>query len=173
MKSLLLLTAFYTGAVFANCSVKESSQMVRDVATGAPTNIVRTVKDNSCHVKFNIEVDGKVHAVEYNLTKSDNCAEAIERGKNELIVTMAGKYRVESITTCKEGGTVDLKPVKIGEVVLETELGVVERASNYFRHNNSKCRLFRERYGKDGKLRVAHGVICQMDNQGWIVVDKW
>lgn len=171
MKYLILLTLFCTGAVFADCTTKEASQMIKEVETSPITNLTKTVKDQSCRVKYNITVDGKEHTVDYTYNKDANCSEAIERGKNELLVSLAGRYKTEVVTTC--GKEMADKPVRVGDIVFENELLSVERQQGYFKHNNSKCRLFRERYVQKGTLRVVHGVICQVNQNDWIVVDKW
>lgn len=85
-----------------------------------------------------------------------------------------GSFKTETITVCKEGNPVAQK-IKIGDTVLETEMGKSNVRVGYFKHQNSTCRLFSERLTEKGKLRVNHGVICQIDNSptNWLVVDKW
>jgi hypothetical protein len=82
--------------------------------------------------------------------------------------------KVESITVCKDGELVPQR-IKVGDAILETEVGMSNVAVGYFKHNNARCRLFSERLTENGKLRVNHGVICQIDNSpaNWLVVDKW
>jgi len=68
------------------------------------------------------------------------------------------------------------KRIQIGDTVLEEELPKVpEIKPAYFQYNHSKCRLFREKYVYQNKLRVNHGVVCQTDEKEnvWQVVDKW
>ena len=79
----------------------------------------------------------------------------------------------ESIIKCSEGKVPEFRPVKIGDLVSEIELPEVPKINFYFTHKNAQCRLFKEHYRQKKILRVTHGVICQTDNQGWIVVDKW
>lgn len=79
----------------------------------------------------------------------------------------------EAVSVCSSG-EVQKRPVKVGDTILETEVGK-SKITKYFNHQNSQCRMFTERYEIDKRLRVYHGVICQVDNLGtnWIVVDKW
>ena len=85
-----------------------------------------------------------------------------------------GQFKTETITVCKEGEAVAQK-VKIGDTVLETEMGKSNAKVGYFKYRNSTCRLFSERLTEKGKLRVNHGVMCQVDNSptNWLIVDKW
>lgn len=85
-----------------------------------------------------------------------------------------GKFETETVTVCKEGQVVSPK-IKIGDTILETEVGKSNVKVGYFKHQNANCRLFTERNAQNGKLVVHHGVICQVDNSptNWIVVDKW
>ncbi len=172
MKYFILALVFLSvmKEVGAECRVKEASQMIQEVETSPVLNLVKTTKGDMCNVSYNILVNGVEHKV--NASHKD-CAEAIERGKNELLVSLAGKYRTEVITTSKEGEQLSDRPVKIGEVVMENELLRVERQTGYFKHNNNRCRLFRERYVQNSKLRVNHGVVCQINDNDWIIVDKW
>ena len=178
MKRLLLLSLLVSHAAFADCNIKQASQMVRDVTVSKPHDMSKTITPTSCQVKYRVSIDGEWHQIDYTFQGSGSedmlCTQAIERGKNALLVNLDGKYRTETITTCGSGRSLrDDSPVKIGEVVMENELGRVDKGPEYFKYKHSKCRLFRERYIQKGSLRVTHGVICQSDNEDWIVVDKW
>lgn len=85
-----------------------------------------------------------------------------------------GQFKTETITVCKEGELVAQK-VKIGDTVLENEMGSSNASVKYFTYRNTRCRLFTERLTEKGKLRVNHGVMCQVDNSptNWLIVDKW
>jgi hypothetical protein len=81
-----------------------------------------------------------------------------------------------TLTVCGEGPITLENKVKIGQVILETEVEEVPALNfTYFKHRHSKCRLFRERYMFKNVLQVNHGVICQKDTKldMWTVVDKW
>ena len=84
-----------------------------------------------------------------------------------------GKVRSESSTVCKEGVPGHTK-IRKGNIILENEVGKVPNLP-YFRHKNSKCRMFEDRYISGTDIMVSHGVICEADNEGlnWLVVDRW
>lgn len=85
-----------------------------------------------------------------------------------------GAFKTETVTVCKEGEQVAQK-IKKGDTILEMEVGKSNAKIGYFKYQNTTCRLFTERQTQKGKLRVYHGVICQVDNSptNWLVVDKW
>ena len=100
--------------------------------------------------------------------QADNCkvtTASIERG---------GIVANETVTVCKEG-VVEFPKIKIGDTILENEVNRSRASVDYFTYRNSRCRLFMENQNQKGKLRVYHGVICQIDNSdtNWLVVDKW
>jgi hypothetical protein len=87
---------------------------------------------------------------------------------------IGSELKTETITVCKEGEMISQR-IKVGDTVLETEVGQSNVRVGYFKYRNSTCKLFTERLTEKGKLRVNHGVICQIDNSptNWLVVDKW
>jgi hypothetical protein len=82
-----------------------------------------------------------------------------------------------TIVVCATGSAQLPKPkkiVKIGDQVFENEL-LKLGDTNFFKHKGMECRMFRELYMLDTKLREAQGVICHIEEQSefWQVVDKW
>jgi len=102
-------------------------------------------------------------------------AECVVQSITQIISTDVGpeSAKQESIIKCSDGKVPNFRPVRIGDLVAETELSTVPKMNFYFTHKKAQCRIFREHYSQKKKLRITHGVICQTDNQGWIVVDKW
>lgn len=84
-----------------------------------------------------------------------------------------GKVEAETRTVCKEGTAPDPK-IKIGDIVLESEVGV-SKIDNYFTYRRQRCRIFEDQGIFQKQVRDYYGVICQIekDSSNWIVVDKW
>ena len=88
-----------------------------------------------------------------------------------------------SVVICQDGHSIKLNPrYKVGDSVLENELPKIpqeeldrQKAPAYFKHQGSKCRLFRERYMLQAKVTSSYGVLCQLDPNSdfWQIVDKW
>lgn len=84
-----------------------------------------------------------------------------------------GQVEAETATICKEGQDIN-DTVKVGDIVLENELG---RAAvrKYFTYRNARCRMFAEHHVVNKQLHDHFGVICQVEKNSpnWMVVDKW
>ena len=172
----LVLTAAPAFAT-EKCIARSASALMNEHVVSAVTDLVRRATTGFCEVRYLLTVDGEQHHVvaEAKGTQPTDllCKTAIDIGREKLLSGMGGRFRTETITVCSEGEPIQ-KKVKVGDTVLENELGR-SLVDLYFRYKNTKCRLFRERLAKNGQLVVNNGVICQNDSGGanWIVVDKW
>lgn len=174
MKKLILMLALVSPIVWAdNCRIHQASQLMDERNVSALQNLVKNKNQNSCNVKFDVVIDGQEHSVNWTHETSGDpeiaCQTAIQNGMKELHLRLGGKFQTEAITVCKEGQPKQFQPIKKGYTGLETEFPMFPEQTKYFKHNNNKCRFFRERY--DGK--VFKGVICQNDDELWTVVAKY
>lgn len=177
MKSLLVLLTLISNLALAdNCSVQQAVQVVSTSNVGEVTDLVKDITPKKCVVKYRISVNKEWHTVTWTHTGNEDgeflCNTAIDNGRKQLLTMLGGKVEAETITVCKSNQNARTRPAKVGDEVLETELGYVPEKKYYFKYNNATCRLFREKYN-NGVLRVNHGVMCQTDNKLWTVVDKW
>ena len=177
MKIFILVTLFVSQLAFAECSVQSASQLANKRIVGPIVNLVKEKSIGKCTVNFDMTVNGKVHHLtetETGLEQEESlCYYARERARNNLLLDLGGEFSTESVTVCKEG--VDtIGKLKIGDIILETEVGK-SKVEKYFTHQNARCRMFKQVYGENRELKVYYGVICQTDNLGanWIVLDKW
>jgi hypothetical protein len=100
-------------------------------------------------------------------SRADDCKVTVITQENN------GKIEQGSNTVCTEGKPNHNK-IRKGDIILENEVSKVPDMP-YFKHNNSKCRMFEDRYISGDTVMVDHGVICQADNNGtnWLVLDRW
>lgn len=176
MQSKLIIALFTFAPLLAqaDCVMRSASQNISEQLVSQPSDLTKTVKEGSCRVQFRINVNGTWHSVdrEEKGEGSDNlCTQAIQNARTQLLAQASGVYQTDSVMRCTDGEAKPFRSVRVGDNILESEL--VRVNNKYFTWNKSKCRLFRERYEHKSKLQVAHGVICQTDNEDWIVVDKW
>ena len=140
-------------------------------------DLAKVVKPNRCSVGFTINVDGVDHSV-YKVVNGPEredilCDYAVERGRRELLLGLGGQFKTEANMVCNDGDKV-AGPIKIGDSILENEVGMNQRLNFYWPYKQySKCRVFKERYVRN-KVQVEYnGVICQKSDSDWLVVDKW
>lgn len=162
---------------FAECEVRSASYLANEHVVGAVQNLTKTQISGSCHVSFDLVVDGIKHSVVHDNSgiASDDalCQEAIEDARKELLTSLGGAFKTEAATVCTDGPSQSHK-LRKGDVILESEVGP-SAISKYFRYKNSKCRLFTNHLERNRSLVVRYGVICQLDTSGpnWLVVDLW
>jgi len=176
MKHLAFILALISPLSFAdNCSVQRASQSTNKHQVGEVTDLVKTITENKCNVKYQININGEWHKVNWTTSGPEQgeflCNLAIQHGRNQLLTMIPGKFESEEVVVCKEGQAKRPKTFKIGYEGLETEFGRLEN-QKYFKYKGATCRKFRERY-TDTVFRHNIGVICQNDNELWTVVDKW
>ena len=177
MKHLLLVSALLSSVAFADCNVKSASQLAAEHNVGPITNLIKNRTIDSCTVEFDITVDGVNHHLkefEKGLENPESlCYYARERARRNLLMDLPGKFKTESVTTCREGQIVS-RQIKKGDTILETEAGA-SPIKQYFTYRNSRCRMFQEHLVVGRELRNYNGVICQIENSdtNWLVMDKW
>lgn len=181
MKILFLILLFTSQNIFAEdeCRMRSASALSKEHKVGQVMNLVKdTSEEGICNVSFTITVDGKEHYVEGSYKgleqEASLCYQAVNNARANLLLELGGSFETEAVTVCKEDDTDLADNIRVGDTILESEVGR-SKMNEYFDYHNTKCRLFTQRISKDRQLRVYNGVICQIDNSdtNWIVVDKW
>jgi hypothetical protein len=177
MKYIFVLLLLSSSLAQADCRAKTASQLEASHSVGPITNLVKNRGLDSCTVEFDIIVNGVNHHLKETERGLENpeslCYYARERARKNLLMDLPGRFKTESIVTCREGESVS-RQLKKGDTILEPEAGV-SPVKQYFTYHNSRCRMFQEHLVVDRELRSYNGVICQVDNSDtdWLVVDKW
>lgn len=176
MKHLILLLALVSSVSFAdNCKVHRASQSVSNQQVGEVTDLVKTISENKCNVKYQLNINGEWHKVNWTTSGPEQgeflCNLAIQHGRTQLLTMIPDKFEAEEVVVCKDGQATRPKTFKVGYQGLETEFGRLDN-QKYFKYKGANCRKFRERY-TDTVFRTNIGIICQNDNELWTVVDKW
>lgn len=176
-KFIALLILSVSQPVWADCAVHMVNQMISEHRVSEPVDLQKFKSPGKCRVTFRMSINDKWFNVDREVTGLEEedslCRQAISNAREDLMVQMGGTFQMETKTRCTEGQAEEFQSVKIGQTVMESEVGLVPNQTKYFTYKHAQCRLFRERVAQNGKLRVNHGVICQTDHQDWIVVDKW
>lgn len=176
MKAFVLVLALLSGSALAeNCRMQETSQMTSQRTVGEVINLTKDKSHNQCRVRYQLNVDGKLHTVEWTqkgLYQEDIlCQMAIQNGTNDLLVRLPGKFQTETVVVCKE--TPSVKAVFKGYEGQEQEFGSHPMKRGYLKIGHaSKCRFF-QGWAANGYSERATGVICENNNNLWTVVDKF
>jgi hypothetical protein len=178
MKKYLILSLLVASQIaVANCNLKSASILENSHKVGPIVDLAKVVKPNRCSVGFTVNVDGVDHSV-YKVVDGPEkedvlCDYAIERGRRELLLSLGGQFKTEANMVCSEGTKVK-ETIKIGDTILENEVGTNQRLNFYWPYKQYvKCRVFKERYVRNKDTVEYNGVICQKTESDWIVVDKW
>ena len=101
----------------------------------------------------------------------------IARQRAEASITaQAGSKQVatDSTLVCKEDPTLDaLRNTDIGTVAKLAQYRPHPDYPNEFRHNGTRCRWFLDPAWTGRDLRTGQGIICQLQNDNYVVVDKF
>jgi len=176
MKAAVLALALLSGSALAeNCRMQETSQMTTQRTVGAVVNLTKDKSHNQCRVRYQLNVDGKLHNVEWTqkglYQEEILCQMAIRNGTNDLLVKLPGHYRTESVISCKEKTYPKL--TSRGYEGEEVEFGYHPMNKQYRRMGTaSNCRFFQDWAG-GGNYERTQGVICENNNNLWTVVDKF
>ena len=92
------------------------------------------------------------------------------------IVSQAGARLVatDSTLVCKEDPTLDtLRKTDVGTVAKLAQYRPHPDYPNDFRHNGTRCRWFLDPAWTGRDLRTGQGIICQLQDDNYVVVDKF
>ena len=80
----------------------------------------------------------------------------------------------ESILICKDEPKLSIKSgTKIGTVGQVSQFRPHPELKNRFYHNGSECKWFVDTNFTGRDIRTFQGIICRLDADNWVVVDKF
>lgn len=176
MRKLALILMLVSSTAVANdCRMQETSQMISQRKVGEVLNLSKNKSHNRCEVKYQIDVDGRRHSVQWTQTglyqEEILCQMAVRNGTNDLLVRLPGVFKTETLIACKE--KVYPKSISKGYEGEESEFGPHPMAPGYRRIGSaSNCRFFIG-WTAGGNSERTEGVICENKSNLWTVVDKF
>lgn len=185
MKRLLLLLTF-PALVQAECVLQDrtvtASKTQISERSGVKQNIVKLPNGyQRCLVTFRARIGTAWHlaAGHYDWPgdrpSSEACGVAAARAEDMASSTAAPKHITsEKVMICNDrADTQVLKEARIGT---QAELHQYRPHPQYpdrFWHNGAQCRWFLDSGWNGQDVQTMQGVICQLSNQKWVVVDKF
>jgi len=183
--ALILIMSLSTKA-HSECYIRSAmtslaSMSITGMADLDPLVVPISPTQNKCLVNFRAQVNGGWITVEAEKVGSKNipeiqlCEQAIEQGRIKLLSRASPRHiEVEQNMVCDERPAIQVRSVKRGEMILESEVRPHPNFPKPFTYRSSKCRWFMEPEVLPGKdLLQRQGIACLINANQWQVVDKW
>lgn len=168
----------------AECRMVEQTVSRSEVRIAQRTVPVRNITESAprqCHVRFRVLVDGQWHDAlgsqtwREDQTVQQACGEAAMRAERDVIDRIGrGRVTNQSIMVCDDDERF--------RTVRRAEIGTVARLDQYrphpeypraFIHNGTQCRWFLESGMQAQDVRTWQGIVCEVQNGLWAVVDRF
>lgn len=188
MKRTILALALIPAVVQAadNCVLQDRTVSRAQVTIEERTPIRRDVvphfnNQKKCVVDFRVRIGTEWHSAfgEYvwsgDRPESEACARAVDLAESSVRERVGRAQTVsEKILVCKDEPRLNTLPrTQIGTV---GDLGQFRPHPEYtgrFYHNGTQCKWFVDTSFTGQDVRTFQGIICQIDHDRWVVVDKF
>lgn len=188
MKKLLTL-ALIPSMVWANgdqCVLQDRTVTRSDVYVAERTPVRRNVVqmpngNKKCIVDFKVRIGADWHTAfgeyEWDGAKSseESCTVAVSRAEDN-VRQRVGKSQTasEKILVCKDQPELTtLRNVTVGTIGDAGQFRPHPRYLGRFWHNGAQCRWFIEPAFTGQDIQTFQGIICEVQDQKWVVVDKF
>jgi hypothetical protein len=102
------------------------------------------------------------------------CAQAYNSGTTFLLQSIGGSNMVvEQEMVCSDEPKPQVRMVRVGDVIAESEVQPHALRRRPFVYNGSVCRWFTQMDSSRVVLDPLEGIMCRMTNDQWKVVDKF
>lgn len=154
-------------------TIKERSQIT---ATVVPT----VDGQKKCMVDMRVRIDNEWHTAfgehvwNGHTPKQTACAVAVKRAEDSAIRRVASTQVVtENVLICNDRDNMDtLKESNLGTVANLAQFRPHPTNTREFWYNGARCRWFLDTVYQQN-LKTMQGIICQLQNSKWVVVDKF
>ena len=185
MKRLLLLLMIpvlaHAECVLQDRTVSTSTERIEE-RSGIKQNVVRMPSGESrCLVNFQARIGTVWYMASGHYDwpgdrpAGEACAVAATRAEDFALSSAAPKnVRSEKVMICSDQP--DNRILREAQIGTQAELHQFRSHSSYpdrFWHNGAQCRWFLDSGWNGRDVQTMHGVICQLSNQKWVVVDKF
>lgn len=185
-RTIPLILALVVGTTHGECYVRsavtnQTRMSITEITDVEP--LVAPVSDtqNKCIVHFRALVNGSWITAEgertgsKTITEAELCRDAIDSGRVQILSRAdGGRMNIEQNTVCDDRPAIQVRSVQRGEHVRESEVLPHPNFPKPFVYRTATCRWFIEPEVHPGRdLLQRQGIICQLHNAEWQVVDKW
>lgn len=169
-----------------NCVLQDRVVTRSEVVIAERSTIRRDVVpyfDNrkKCIVDFRVRVNRDWHTAygdyiwDGHRPDSEACAIAVKRAEDAVIQRLGqAQTASERIVVCKDQPALTpLRNVTVGTVGDVGQFRPHPSRPDRFWHNGAQCKWFIESTFANNGLRQFQGIICEIQDQKWVVVDKF
>ena len=186
MKRLLIAVLFPTAVIASECVLQDrtvsNSQIVIQERSGVQQHVVTAPQGGKqCIVNFRARVDSTWYTAfgQYDWPgdrpSNEACAVAMSRADESVQQQAVPSHvRTEKTMICSDRSDIaDLRQSNPGSVGKQHQFRPHPDYPRLFWHNGAQCRWFVEPTFVNGDIRNFQGIVCQVQNNNWVVVDKF
>ena len=186
LRKIPLILLLATSTAYSECYVRsamtnQTTMAITSVADIEPLVVPVSATQNKCIVNFRAQVNGEWITAEgekvgsKSISEQDLCNSAVNSGRIQLLSRAnGGRLAVEQNMVCNDQPEIQVRVVKRGEMVRESEVRTHPNFPKPFIYRTATCRWFIEPEVHPGRdLLQRQGIICQNNGNEWQVVDKW
>jgi hypothetical protein len=184
--TLAIAAVLFSTAAEAECYTRSTTVNTLNVqierAVDFEKEVIPRGKDQiMCRITFRAMINGQWYPAQGEQTGSINdsldgiCAAAEKIGSSRILQEMGGSnVTVDQDMVCTDKPAQKVRPVKVGEMIQETEVAPHPTRRQSFSYMGTECRWFIETMpvGNGGMVQ-NQGVICRIRGNEWLVRDKW
>ena len=191
MKLAILITVIglsWYSTARGECYMRSSTTIPKQLIQTQPVDIEQLVTPDEsgrgyvCSARYRVQVKNSWQTLEgigRAGTEERACALAVnvDRGYS-LTEVKSETIKSDSQMVCSDLPDIQVHPVKIGDVIYQSEVDMHTIASERkdFWYKRTQCRMFVEKDMKNTNLWLYQGVICRIDTtpkSKWRVIDKY
>lgn len=179
----ILVTAV---SAHAECVLQSTTTAQQQVSiqerSGLTQDIVRMPNGKSrCQVAFRAKINNTWHTAmshwDFDDTEPSDraCNIAVKRAESSLTNKVTNKpVTTDQVLTCRDQPSLDtLREIRIGTVGFIHQFRPHPDYPRKFLHNNTQCQWFLDAEPKSGDVKIWQGVVCNVQDNKWAVVDKF
>lgn len=187
-KYLVISLLLATNASQANDSCVLQSKTVgisKPTVIDERSSITRTVipsvsNTKKCLVDFRARIGSEWHSAfgeaEWDQIKpiDQTCAIAMSKAEKDLIQRISQNQMIqEQVMICTDSERHQLTTNAVGTVAELSQFRPHPDFTREFYHNGTRCRWFQDVQWTGEKIWNYQGIICQVNQNSWVVVDKF
>jgi hypothetical protein len=186
MKRLLALALIPATVLASECvlqdrTVSRSAVTIAERSKITPQVVPSINNGRKCMVTFRARIGADWHTAHGEHTwagdrpREEACAQAVRNAEDEVRERVGRTQSVsEKTMVCSDRPDLDaLRSTNPGTIAELHQFRPHPSYPDRFWHNGAQCRWFLDSGWNGRDVQTMNGVICQLSNQKWVVVDKF